>query len=120
MLPKNFAQRPHSRTHGEHRLEVAASNLLVVGSDPDFHEARTAQNSTHTVWICKREWAGLVRVVIRLRWQVNRRRTERHNIELILLQRSPTDERQSPTRFEAATNVAERRRRISEEHNPEP
>ena len=50
------------------RREVAASNLLVMGSDIDLAEARSFQNAAQTVGDSEREWAGRIRVVSPLRW----------------------------------------------------
>jgi hypothetical protein len=51
IFPKNLAQSSDPRTDCEHRFEVAASNLLVMGSDMDFPETRPSQNSAHAIWI---------------------------------------------------------------------
>jgi hypothetical protein len=67
ILSKNLSQSSNPRTYLQHRIEVAASNLLVMGSDNDLAEARTFQNAAHTVGAGECEWAGRVRVVSGLR-----------------------------------------------------
>jgi hypothetical protein len=91
-----------------------------MGSDIDLAEARSFQNAPHAVGVSEREWAGRVRVVSGLRWQMRGRGLKRQDVERVLLQRSPADEGESPIRPEATTNVDKRRGWISEEHHSEP
>src|SRR6266446_5194727 len=120
MIPKNLAQSSDPRTNRQHRIEVAAANLLVTGSDLDLPEARSFQNAAHVVGVSERERAGRVRIVSRLRRQMSGRGPKRQDVELVLLQRSPADEGESPIRPKATTNVDERRSWVSEEHHPKP
>jgi hypothetical protein len=120
IFPKDLAQSADPRTNRQHRIEVAASNLLVTGSDLDLPEARSFQNAAHAAGVGERERAGRVRIVSGLRRQMSGRGPERQDIERVLLQRSPADEGESPIRPEATTNVDERRRGVSEEHHPKP
>ena len=120
IFTKNFAESSNARTNRQHRIEGAASNQLVMGSDLDLLEARSFQNPMHSVRVCEREWAGRLRVASG-RWrQIDRRGPERHDVEGILLKRAPADERQSPIRLDATTDVAERRRGVGEERHPKP
>ena len=91
-----------------------------MGSDLDLPEARSFQNAAHAVGVGERERAGRVRIVSGLRRQMGGRGPERQDVERVLLQRPPADEGKPPIRPEAATNVDERRSRVSEEHHPEP
>ena len=91
-----------------------------MGSDLDLPEARSFQNAAHAVGVSERERAGRIRIVSGLRRQMSGRGAKRQDVERILLQRAPADERKSPIRPEATTNVAERGCRVSEEHHPEP
>jgi hypothetical protein len=120
VFAKNLAQSSDPRTNRQHRIEVAASDLLVAGSDLDLPEARSFQNAAHAVGISEREWAGRVRIVSGLRRQMSGRGPKRQDVERILLQRTPADEGESPIRPEATTDVDERRRGVSEEHHPKP
>jgi hypothetical protein len=52
-----------------------------MGSDIDLAEARTFQNAAHAVGVSEREWAGRVRVVSGLRWQMSGRGLERQDVE---------------------------------------
>ncbi|MEA2808698.1 MAG: hypothetical protein QOJ17_2839, partial [Rhodospirillaceae bacterium] len=115
-----LAESSDPRTNRQHRIEIAASNLLVAGSNLDLPEARAVQNAAHAVGVSEREWAGRVRVVSGLRWQMSGRGLKRQDVERVLLQRSPADEGESPIRPEAATNVDERRSGVGEEHHPKP
>jgi len=92
IFPKNLAQSSDTRTNRQHRIQVTASNLLVTGSNLDLPEARSFQNAAHAVGVGEREWAGRVRIVRGLRRQMSGRGPKRHDVELILLQRSPADE----------------------------
>src|SRR5262249_11365797 len=120
IFPKNLAQSSDPRTNRQHRIEVAASNLLVTGSDLDLPEARSFQNAAHAVGVSERERAGRVRIVSGLRRQIGVRGPKRQDVERILLQRSTADEGKSPIRPEATTDVDERRSWVSEEHHPKP
>jgi hypothetical protein len=91
-----------------------------MGGDLDLAEARSFQNAAHAIGVGERKWAGRVRVVRGLRRQMRGRGPERQNVELVLLQCTPADKGQPPTRPEAATNVAERHGGVSEEHHSEP
>ena len=102
IFPKNPAQRSDPRTNCQHRIEVAASNLLVTGSDLDLPEARSFQNAAHAVGVSERERAGRVRIVSGLRRQMSGRGPERQDVERVLLQRSPADESESPIRYSLA------------------
>src|SRR6185437_4978067 len=108
------------RTNRQHRIEVPASNQFVMSRDLDLAEARSCQNAVQAVRVGEREWAGRVQVVSGLRRQMARCGRERQDVEWVLLQRPPANERQSPIRFEAAANVAERRYGIGKEHHPKP
>jgi len=70
ILSKNFAQSPDPRAYRQHRIEVAASNLLVMGSELDLAEARSFQEPAHAVRVGEREWARRVWVVRGLRRQM--------------------------------------------------
>ena len=120
IFPKNLAQSANPRTNRQHRIEVAAANLLVTGSDLDLPETRSFQNAAHAVEVAERERAGRVRIASRLRRQMGGRGPKRQDVERILLERSPADEGESPIRPEAMTNVDERRSGVSEEHHPKP
>jgi hypothetical protein len=120
IFPKNLAQSSDPRTNRQHRIEVAASNLLVTGSDLDLTEARSFQNAAHAAGVSERERAGRVRIVSGLRRQMSGRGPKRQDVERVLLQRSPADEGESPIWPEATTNVDERRSWVSEEHHPKP
>ena len=104
IFPEDLAQNSDPRTNRQHRIEVAASNLLVTGSDLDLPEAGCFQNAAHAVGISERERAGRVRIVSGLRRQTSGRGPKRHDVERVLLQRSPADEGESPIRPEAPTN----------------
>src|SRR4051794_1478222 len=118
IFPKNLAESSDPRTNRQHRVEVAASNLLVTGSNLDLPEARSFQNAAHAVGVSERERARRVRVVRRLRRQMSGRGPKRQDVERVLLQRSPADEGEPSIRLQATTNIDERRNRISEEHHP--
>jgi len=120
MLSKNFAQSSDPGTYRHHCIEVAASNLLVMGGDIDLAEACSFQNAVHAIGIGEREWSGRVRVLSGLRRQMSGRGPERQDVERVLLQRPPADESQSPIGPEASTNVDKRRGRVSKEHHAEP
>ena len=120
IFPKNLAESSDPRTNRQHRIEVAASDRLVMGGDLDLSEARSFQNAAHAVGVGERERAGRVRIVGGLRRQMSGRGPKRQDVERVLLQRSPADEGESPLRPEAATNVDECRRGVGEEHHPEP
>src|SRR5260370_15349011 len=120
IFPKNLAESSDPRTNRQHRIEVAASNLLVTGSDLDLPEARSFQNAAHPVGVSERERTGRVRIVSGLRRQMSGRGPKRQDVERVLLQRPPPDEGEAPIRPEATTNVDERRKRGSEEHHPKP
>jgi hypothetical protein len=91
-----------------------------MGSDIDLAEARSFQNAAHAAGVSEREWAGRVRVVSGLRWQMSGRGLKRQDVERVFLQRSPADEGESPIRPEATSNVDKRRGGVSEEHHSEP
>ena len=120
IFPKNLAESSDPRTNRQHRIEVAASNLLVTGSDLDLPEARSFQNTAHAVGVSERERAGRVRIVSGLRRQMSGRGPKRQDVERVLLQRSPADEGEPSIRLEATTNVDERGSGVSEEHHPKP
>ena len=67
IFPKNLAESSDPRTNRQHRIEVAASNRLVMGSDLDLPEAGSFQNAAHAVGVSEREGAGRVRIVSGLR-----------------------------------------------------
>src|SRR5262249_60814730 len=113
---KTLARRSDPVRIRQHRIEVAASNLLITGSDLDLREARSLQNTAHAVGVSERERAGRVRIVSGLRRQMSGRGPKRQHVEQVLLQRTPADEGESPIRPEATTNVDERRSWVSEEH----
>src|SRR5262249_58241982 len=117
---KTLARRSDPVRIRQHRIEVAASNLLVTGSDLDLPEARSFQNAAHAVGVGERERAGRVRIVSGLRRQMSGRGPKRQDVERVLLKRSPANEGESPIRSEATTNVGERRSGVSEEHHPKP
>ena len=85
MLSKNFAQSSDPGTYRQHCIEVAASNLLVMGSDIDFGETCSFQNATHAVGISERERAGRVRILSGLRRQMSGGGPERQHVERVLL-----------------------------------
>src|SRR5882762_5616448 len=120
IFPKNLAESSDPRTNRQHRIEVAASNLLVTGSDLDLPEARSFQNAAHPVGVSERERARRVRIVRELRRQMSGRGPKRQDVERVLLQRSPADEGEPSIRLEATTNVDERRSGVSEEHHAKP
>jgi hypothetical protein len=120
IFPKDLAQSSDPRTNRQHRIDIAASNLLITGSDLNLPEARSFQNAAHAVAVSERERAGRVRIVSGLRRQMSGRGPKRQDVERILLQRAPADERESPAWPETTTDVAERRSGVSEEHHPKP
>jgi len=56
-----------------------------MGSDINLAEARSFQNAPHAVGVSEREWAGRVRVVSGLRWQMSGRGLKRQDVERVLL-----------------------------------
>lgn len=118
IFAKNLAQSSDPGTNRQHRVEVTASNLIVMGSDPDRFETCSFQNATNPIGVSERERSRRSRILGGLRRQMSGRGSERHEVERVLLQRAPADEGNSPVRPEAATNVDERRRRVCEEHYP--
>jgi len=120
IFSKDFSERSNPGTHGEHRIEVTASDQIVTSTDLDLPEARTFQNAVHAVGTSERKWAGRVGIVSGLRRKMKRRGPKRHEIERIFLQPAPADERQAAIAFEDTANVAERRNRIIEKHHPKP
>ena len=120
IFPKDFAESSNSRTNRHHRIEIAAANLLLMGSDLDLPEAGAFQNAAHAIGVGERKWAGRIGVMNGLWRQVSRRGPERQDVERVLLQRAPADEGQAPIRPEATANVDERRNGVSEEHHPKP
>src|SRR5437868_11385089 len=63
IFPKNLAESSDPRTNRQHGIEVAASNLLVTGSDLHVPEARSFQNAAHAIGVGERERAGRVWIV---------------------------------------------------------
>src|SRR4051794_12904857 len=120
IFPKNLAEGSDPRTNRQHRIEIAASNRLVTGSNLDLPKARSFQNAAHAAGVSERERARRVRIVSGLRRQMSGRGPKRQDVERVLLQRSPADEGESSIRLEATTNVDERRNGVSEEHHPKP
>jgi len=92
IFPKNLAQSSDPRTNRQHRIEIAASNQLVMGSDLDLPEPRSFQNGAHAAGVGERERAGRVQIVSGLRRQMSGRGRKRQEVERVLLQRSPADE----------------------------
>src|SRR3954467_14125546 len=98
IFPKNLAESPDPRTNRQHRVEVAASNLLVTGSNLDRPEARSFQNAAHAVWVSECKRPRRVRIIRWLRRQMSGRGPERQDVERVLLQRSPANEREPSIR----------------------
>ena len=101
IFPKNLAQSSNPRTNRQHRIEVAAANLFVMGRDLDLFKTRSLQNAAHPAGVSEGKRARRVRIGSGLRRQVRGRGPERQDVERIVLERSPTDEGQSPLRPEA-------------------
>src|SRR3954464_7823022 len=83
IFPKNLAEGSDPRTNRQHRVEVAASDLLVTGSNLDLPEARSFQNAAHAVGVSERERARRIRIVRRLRRQMRGGGPKRQDVERV-------------------------------------
>src|SRR4029453_13525208 len=102
-------------------LQAAAADAerITHGLEADVLESRRVENPAHAIRVGEREGAGRARRRWRGQLDVLRRRRERHQQPGGVGGRPPAAERYAAAGPERAAQIAERGRRIPEEHHAE-
>ena len=117
MLAQKRSKRTHTGAHVQHGLEVAAPDVLIMLANVDLIESRLCERLPKKCGISEGEVTRPFGFHPELRRQVGRRCANREPVQLILGERPPANERESPAGPECASDVDERRNRVGEEHH---